>query len=92
MQIATPYTARHRAGFAIVLIGLMLMMASASAPSGRRRAAAAGRDGSNSMPQIGAPLTAAGETKAAGLSAPPPSRGSPESDLSGSRFRAARAP
>jgi MFS family permease len=33
MQIATPYTARHRAGFAIVLIGLMLMMASASAPS-----------------------------------------------------------
>ncbi len=33
MQIETPYTARHRAGFAIVLIGLMLMMASASAPS-----------------------------------------------------------
>ncbi len=33
MQIEIPYTARHRAGFAIVLIGLMLMMASASAPS-----------------------------------------------------------
>ncbi|MDB5665716.1 MFS transporter [Cypionkella sp.] len=33
MQIDTPYTARHYAGFAIVLIGLMLMMASASAPS-----------------------------------------------------------
>ncbi|MDB5659894.1 MAG: major facilitator superfamily 1 [Cypionkella sp.] len=33
MKIDTPYTARHYAGFAIVLIGLMLMMASASAPS-----------------------------------------------------------
>lgn len=33
MHIEFPYTARHRAGFAIVLIGLMLMMASASAPS-----------------------------------------------------------
>lgn len=33
MQIDLAYTARHRAGFAIVLIGLMLMMASASAPS-----------------------------------------------------------
>jgi predicted MFS family arabinose efflux permease len=33
MQIETLYTPRHRAGFAIMLIGLMLMMASASAPS-----------------------------------------------------------
>jgi MFS family permease len=33
MHLDLAYTARHRAGFAIVLIGMMLMMASASAPS-----------------------------------------------------------
>ncbi|OYU39357.1 MAG: MFS transporter [Pseudorhodobacter sp. PARRP1] len=33
MPLEIPYTARHRAGFGIVLAGLLLMMASASAPS-----------------------------------------------------------